>query len=93
MTLDQFLIKAEVCTYHRHLFFAGCTYQSGVLFVPDRQLGETIARQFGPDLRRVVSDLVIRVSGPMTIDTEPLPKSLKRGARAWHAKQGRLDGA
>ena len=89
MTLDQLLIRAEVRQYFRALYFAGCTLQTNVLLVPDRQLGETIARQFGPDLRRVVSDLTIRVAGPVTVPA--LPLSLKKSAAKWHqAQQAKL---
>jgi len=89
MTLDQLLIRAEVRQYFRYLYFSGCTLQTSVLLVPDRALGETIARQFGADLRRVVSDLTIRVAGPVTVHA--LPLSLKKSALKWHqAQQAKL---
>lgn len=66
MTLDTLLLRSGRygTAYTRDLYFRGCTYASGVLFVPDRAQAQSIAHLFGADLRNVIADLRITVAHP-----------------------------
>ena len=91
MTLTQLLDKAGIATYYRHLYFTGCAVKGSVLFVPARDIGALIGRQFGADLRAVICDLSIRVAPTLTIHGEPPPKYLNAaGRKAWKAQQNDL---
>lgn len=62
MTLETLLIRAHVSNWDQSTWFSDCRLEAHVLLVPDRATGATIGRCFGPDVRAVLPDLVIRVA-------------------------------
>ncbi len=78
MDLDTALLRCDRygSAYTRDLYFRGCALTSGVLFVPNRETGEMIARLFGADLKRVIPDLRITVQA---VTAKPRPSAFKKG--------------
>ena len=91
MTLETLLLRADIggSAYTRELYFGGCRFISGVLFVPDRAQGAMIGRLFGAQLRTVVAELRITVAVPQ--EPQKTTGMIKAKALAkW--EQGRMSG-
>ena len=87
--LRSVLVSAGIPSYYLANWFLDCRLDKSVLFVPDAESGQSIAKLFGAQLKAVMPDLVIRVQ---TFQAEPVKaKSILNAAgRKWHAQQQKL---
>jgi hypothetical protein len=88
--LDSLLVSAGIPRYFLGLWFDGCRLEKTILFVPDRESGESIARLFGPQLRAVMPDVLIRVSLEVKAAPKPKPSAMKASWHKMQAKQQKL---
>ena len=79
--LDSLLMAAQIPRYYQANWFADCRLEKSILFVPDRETGECLVRLFGEQLRRVIPDLLLRVSAPI-VAPKGKPSVLKKAYQA-----------
>jgi len=83
-------MNAGITQYFLGNWFADCRLEKSILFVPDQDAGKSIAKLFGPQLKAVMPDLVIRVE-MQTAQTEPTkPSPFKKSYLKAQAKQQKL---
>lgn len=70
-------------------WFKDARFVRPILFVPDQASGQSIGKLFGPQLREVVPDLVIRVE-TFTEKPKQQPAYLNAKGRKWLAQQQKL---
>ncbi len=89
------LRSAQIPSGYVNSWFRDCAFVSGVLFVPDRELGVSIGKLFGEKLRVVCPQLKIQVivAAPKAKPADSAPSFLNaKGRAAWkkEAAQQRL---
>jgi hypothetical protein len=71
-------------------WFLDCRLEKSVLWVPDAESGQSIAKLFGAQLKAVLPDLVIRVETFQAEKPKPQASILNKAGRKWLAQQQKL---
>lgn len=89
--LLNLLRRAQIRRYWSHLWFRGCVFESGVLWVPERSHAESLARLYGPQLREAFPGLTMRVGTPNGKPESEKPPSFLNaaGRKAWKGERAK----
>lgn len=88
MLLVNLIRRAKVRKYWGHVWFGGCVLDGTVLWVPHHDQAESLARLYGPALRKALPALTMRVGKPTNPAKSEPPRYLNAaGRKAWKGER------